>query len=268
MTWSATELESAIRGIRAGSKKFLTNFFAPPAAWPAWIQRGLQVLARSERFLLMTRAEERCTRLFFAADQSCLGEMLAAACKRAGTDPLVADLVGQSRALGELVQTFSDGGFEKYLRLLRLSRIGAFPFDGNASNELQTGAAALDDSATILNLLREQFDIYTDQLPGEDEIRDVIPTGSILGCRHSGQLVGFLWLETTGVTSMVRYWCADPRSGARGVGGALMREYFERTKASARHLLWVRENNARALACYRHYGYQTDGLEDQLMVKR
>ena len=91
----------------------------------------------------------------------------------------------------------------------------------------------------------------------------------ILVVRHSPNTVsGFLWWIQTGLTATIRYWGVDAAWRGCGVGGRLMNSYFGLTRECRRHLLWVRENNVTAAACYDHYGYKPDGLIDQVMVRK
>jgi len=87
-----------------------------------------------------------------------------------------------------------------------------------------------------------------------------------IGSRIAGALAGLLLFERRGVTSTVRHWLVDAAVRHRGVGGALMRRYFEGQRGVRRFLLWVAFDNEDAIRKYRHYGYAPDGLIDIVLV--
>jgi GNAT superfamily N-acetyltransferase len=258
-------LGGLIARVRSNSKRFVTNFFTPATQWPVWIRNGLRVIAISDRFILLARPEKGCVRLFFAGDRAEMTSRLPSA-TNAGSPARAVDLIGQPAQIHDLAEEFLAAGFRSHLRIFRLARAGAFEIASRASGLPPCVSAVREDIPAILELLYENFDIYADQLPGADEVRDAIEVGGIRVARGAAHLAGFLWYEKIGVTAHIRYWCVNPGARGCGVGGMLMRDYFNSTRGCARHLLWVRDNNAQAAACYRHYGYTPDGLQDQVMI--
>lgn len=265
-TVSVSELEALMHGARNGTRAFVTNFFVPREQWSGRLQHGLRVLKKTDQLVVLIRAEHKCSRLFFAGARAALPVALTGL-RGTASHPLVIDLIGRAAQVQDLAQEFCHAGFRSYLRLIRMSRSGVFHFADQDGRLPLCVPAKSSEARSILKLLRQHFDVYTDRLPSREEIREAIDGGELRVAKNGRRLEGFLWQERTGVTSTVRYWCSDDQARGRGVGGRLMRDYFQNNHECARHLLWVRENNATAINCYQHYGYSPDGLQDHVLIR-
>ena len=81
-------------------------------------------------------------------------------------------------------------------------------------------------------------------------------------------IMGLLFFEVDGLTSVLRYWLVGAGFRDQRVGARLIRSYFASCPAVKRFTLWVRSDNETALAKYRNYGYAADGLVDQVVIRR
>lgn len=261
------ELETILRQVRTGAQRFATNFFTLPEELSLWIGRGLRIVASSERFVVLARPEKDCTRLFFSGSRSEMTSVLSMALQ-AVCKPCVVDLVGNLKANSDsdIANEFLNHGFIPYMCLSRLARKNAFEFPNGGSFLSSCGSADPGNAVEILGYLRGSFDLYADQIPGEEEIMGAISNGQVRVLRLTEGLSGFLWFEKRGATSLIRYWWVSEDNRGRGIGSQLMRDYFSVTRDCARHLLWLREDNRPAAACYRHYGYSPDGIKDHVML--
>src|SRR5262249_25874678 len=122
------------------------------------------------------------------------------------------------------------------------------------------------DSKAILHLLQASFNRYADQLPAPYELQEAVANNHILAAKKEETLGGFLFFETQGLTSTVRYWVVDEQFRSLRLGSALMRHYFAAQKAVRRFILWVTAKNENALQKYRHYNYAPDGLVDHVLA--
>ena len=77
-----------------------------------------------------------------------------------------------------------------------------------------------------------------------------------------------LFFEVTGQSSLLRHWVVDGAHRDRRVGSRLMRRYFADCKDVRRFTLWVISDNDNAIDRYKHYGYQQDGLIDQVLMRQ
>lgn len=262
---SVVELEPLLAKVRKGSRQYVTNFFVAPNRWGDWLRRGVQGQLSDDRVLLLIRKEEACQRIFFAGDRMDVVPALAEAVFPSDK-PVVIDLIGHSADTTRWAQDMRDASFRPHLVLRRLSRTGGMEA---ASPEAlaQISGGETRDVDPIFQMMRRDFDPFTDQIPDREEMGEAISSGAVRIIRDGGGAVaGFLWWERAGVTATIRYWCVDRSFRGKGYGSALMKDYFTLAAGCVRHLLWLRENNSTASACYVHYGYAPDGLEDLVMV--
>lgn len=176
--------------------------------------------------------------------------------------PLVADVVCRSSTETNI---FNGTQFRKYMKLIRL-------FMGKpAIDALFMEGVCLADQRQIQSieaLLDNEFDLLVDQIPDRIAIEDAIKRDEILVLRDGTTLAGFLWYETKGKSSAIRYWCVSPEFRDKKVGGRLLKSYLAYCKNSIRHTLWVKEDNNNAIKRYGHYGYKTDSTYDYIYVMR
>ena len=262
---ASRDIEAILARVRTGAVQFVTNFFPMPGELLPWIGRGLRVIATCEQFAVLARPEKGCTRVFFSGSQSELASVLPMAIQGLSR-PCVVDLVTNSKPNSEVLGEFLKVGFTPYVRLSRLARKGAFEFSERNACLPACELAVTGDAVEILGCLHAWFDAYADQIPSTEEILSAVQKGQVRVLRSKQGLSGFLWFEKRGETSLIRYWWVAVVQRGHGIGGHLMREYFNLTKECTRHLLWLRDNNESASACYRHYGYSSDGVQDYVMV--
>lgn len=259
------ELEQALALVRKGPPPHATNFFVAPGRYAAFFRGGIVWLARGEGVAVFARVEKSCLRGFFACGS---GELKNVADKFVplSRQALAVDLLGRGPDAEKQARIFEEAGFARHETVLRLAR-GRVE-DLGTSSTVDVTDATRDDAGPIERLLDSDFDPLADQLPDSESILEAVKERAIRVVRHAGRLAGFVWSEQTGATATIRYWAVDRSARGKGVGSALMRDYFTRLAGCPRHLIWVRSRNAVAAACYEHYGYRADGLVDIIMVKR
>ena len=257
-----SELAARVYEARIDSRHYITNFFIQPDHWESWLRPGVKSRL-IENVLILLRPEKNCYRLFFAGERDGLGSALTAVVPV--DSPIAVDLIGRPEELGSWVQALAPNTFQPYLALHRLSRGVMLLEDG--SGTVQYGIPS--DTEIILSMMHADFDPLTDQIPDVGEVQEALVGNQILVERHApNTMSGFLWWIQSGLTATIRYWGVDAAWRGCGVGGRLMNGYFGLTRECRRHLLWVRENNITAAACYEHYSYKPDGLIDQVMVRK
>ena len=101
---------------------------------------------------------------------------------------------------------------------------------------------------------------------GRHHIDAAIQARQIFAIRCDSALAALLFFETQGFTSTVRYWVVANQFQSVGFGSALIRHYFAAQSAVRRFILWVTVDNENAVKKYRHYGYNPDGLVDNVLV--
>jgi ribosomal protein S18 acetylase RimI-like enzyme len=254
----------AIQQAKAGATAFCTNFFPAQPRLQAWIDHHELFALIRDRAAFFFRKERDFFHFYFAAaSPEVLRSNLLSISQ---TERLIADLVGNEAALASLIAELKTAGFRPYRSLSRLSR-SAQPTESQAAAKgSQVTFAESADRDAIINLLEKSFDPYADQIPLPYEIEAAIQGRQIFAIKCEGALAALLFFETQGFTSTVRYWVVANEFQSRGFGSALIRHYFAAQSAVRRFILWVTVDNENAVQKYRHYGYNPDGLVDNVLV--
>ena len=176
--------------------------------------------------------------------------------------PLVADVVCRFSTEADI---FNGTQFKQYMRLIRL-------FMGKTTiDDRPMECVCFADQSQIPSieaLLDGEFDLLVDQIPDRTAIEDAIKHHEILVLMDGTTLAGFLWHETKGKSSTIRYWCVSPEFRDQKIGGRLLKSYLAHCKNSIRHTLWVKEDNGNAIKRYEHYGYKADNTYDYIHIMR
>lgn len=180
--------------------------------------------------------------------------------------PLVADVIQRDNSHEEMISVLEDAGFTPHRLLFRLNRPIQVPED--STNGAKVQLAHYSNAEEILRCLEKYFDKYSEQLPELDEIEEAISMNRILISLVDHQLAGFLYFESSGQSSILRYWFVSPAVRNQNVGSALIRHYLSASCPNASSQLWVVHDNYNAIDKYKHYGYTRDILEDQIMIRK
>ena len=260
-------LEVLERVRRAGSAP-VTNWFATAERIDYWIARRSLSCLEGENALLILRRDRGFHRVYHsAAGLEALSGVLGSLTRElAGDDVFTADLVGRPLDLEPVAAIYRASGFSDHNCLVRMVRMA--PPEEVAESEPDVVFAGPADVAAVAAFLDRLLDPYTDQIPGEDEIREAASRRNIILVRRGESLGGMLLFETTGLTSHLRYWYVDDSARNQGIGARLMRQFFRLSSGSKRIILWVVNTNADAIAKYRHYGFRPETLVDRIMIGR
>ena len=138
----------------------------------------------------------------------------------------------------------------------------------NVMGEIIEGviAAIPEDADDIAFFLGGLLDRLTEQIPDLDELRLAASEGRLLVQRRGSIVAGMLMYDLNGQTAHLRFWHVAPDARGTGVGRGLMTMFLSRCVHVKRIVLWVIGDNHRSIAIYRHYGFDTDGLLDRVMI--
>lgn len=268
----SARLQEAIQRIKRGAAGFTTTCFASPAQLEAWIERGVLSSLESERSLILLRRDRDFHHIYHvAADAEALSASLAALSSRNGAadfgSALTADLVGRDADVRALADLYRRAGFAEYTSLFRMVRL-ADPATPDDYEDPQVVLAEPVDAPAILAFLERLLDRFAEQIPDRAEIDQAIARQNIIIIRRGPELGGLLFFETTGQTSILRYWFVDDRHRNEGIGARMIKTFFRLCRASKRIMLWVIADNADAIAKYQHYGFRAESLVDQIMIRK
>jgi len=260
---SPADVFAAVQKVKAGASAFCTNFFPVESKLQGWIARQELSVEPAAGAVFIFRNDRDFRHLYFCAANPGALEQGMAALPDLKTMRLATDLVGKDSTLDPLLAALEKNGFRRHLRLQRLARIDRPETAGNGP---AAGFAEKADCPAILELIESSFDRYGEQLPLPYEMEAAIAGRQALTVKRDDELAGMLFFETQGKASTVRFWAVAEKFRARGVGSALMHQYFQIHAAVKRFTLWVDARNENAIQKYRHYGYAPDGLIDHVLV--
>lgn len=264
---------------RAGP--LVTNFYPVPDKLQRSIDRGELFSMTAGNVLFVLRRDRDFLHLSFVA--STAAELAAALRELVASvaETVTVDVLGPRERVAEIAELFVQAGFRGHCALHRMTKVTkpAAMSPPPAAPDPEVVFASRDDAAALAGMLETALDRHAEQIPDEDEMTRavsdrkvlVVRSGPAIGeaeSRGVGSIAGLLFFERTGQSSLLRHWLVDPAHRDQRIGARLMRRYFADGKDVRRFLLWVISDNHNAIDRYRHYGYQQDGLIDQVLIRR
>jgi len=261
------QIQEIIITLRAYKEGFITNFYFNEDKCILLIKKNCLFLLKYEKCNFVLFKEDDFYHLYFISVSS---KQLCIALERLATDysgvTFVADIVGSNVVVTEFTEFFEQYGFEKYSKLFRMSRIKAVEPDVESDSSIEY--ATPEWASQIKNLLNTYFDKYSEQIPFPEEINQWINDKRIIGIHENKRIIGFVIFEINGLTSYLRYWFVSPEHRDKKIGSALLRRFFYECRNTKRGLFWVIDSNENAIARYEHYGFKSELLFDQVLIKR
>jgi GNAT superfamily N-acetyltransferase len=277
----AAVYEQMDRARRAGP--LMTNFYPVPDKLQRSVERAELFSMTAGNVLFVLRRDRDFLHLSYVASSAAelapaLREVVASI-----TETITVDVLGRRDHVAPIAELFAQAGFRGQCTLERMTR-------GTKAGQAEPGAqpvppAAADpavvlagegDGAALAGMLETALDRFSEQIPDADEMAKaaaerkvlIIRSGIRSGIGSGDTIAGMLFSEITGQSSLLRHWLVDPAFRDQRIGARLMRRYFADCKDVRRFLLWVISDNHNAIDRYRHYGYQQDGLIDQVLIRR
>ena len=266
-----TQVESvrnAIHRIQGKAKVVHSNFFAASEELRSWIERGCMFYMEAEHALLILRRDRNFSRLYHVATSP---EMLSAELDSMdrvwdASNVLVSDLVGRPEDIDPASRTYREHGFTELRSLCRMTRTSKSPIqEAGDGPEVVFGQSA--DVAAIADFLERMLNPYADQIPATIELQTAVARKQILIAGGRGTIAGLLFFDSKGQTAHIRYWYVGENCRNQGIGARLMKTFLSECRDARRIILWVVSENADAIAKYSHYGFEREGLVDQIMIR-
>lgn len=252
---------------RAGP--LVTNFYPVPDKLQRWVERGELFSMTAGNVLFVLRRDRDFLHLSFVARAiaelgPAVRELVAGV-----AETVTVDVLGPRAQVAEVTEPFAQAGFVGQCELHRMTKVtrpGEPP--PPAAPDPEVVLAGREDGAALATMLETALDRFSEQIPEEEELARAASERKILVIRAGSAISGMLFSEVTGQSSLLRHWVVDPGHRNQRVGARLIRRYFADCNDVRRFLLWVISDNHNAIDRYRHYGYQQDGLIDQVLIRR
>lgn len=262
---SITDLDQAVAAVRRQADHYVTNLYSDRPSLEQWVADRSLTQVTTETSLLLVRQRDDFNQLYFAAiNQDALSNTLQQTLSEI-TRPVIVDLIGPASAIKPIGDNFLSHGFRLRERLLRLSVVPPFKRSSHVfPSNLHVVEARPTDVEWISAALSADFDPLVDQFPSHEELDQLIANRHVLVCLIQDQPAGFVLCYRNGSTALVKYWYVSPAFRGQGVGSALMSALVEPAPRPKRVLLWVKDRNQVAIERYEHYGFQREGLVDEV----
>jgi GNAT superfamily N-acetyltransferase len=243
-----------------------TNFYPSPDKLQRSLDRGELFLRTIGDVLFVVRRDRDFLHLSYVTTKA--ADLAGAVRELVGStrEPLALDLIGKREQIDELAGPFERAGFRAHRALHRMTRHGET--SPTAAPDPEVVFANEGDGVALAAMLEGALDRFAEQIPDDDEMTRAARDRKVLIIRSGSAIAGLLFFEATGQSSLLRHWLVDPAHRDQRVGARLMHRYFADCKDVRRFLLWVISDNDNAIDRYRHYGYQQDGLIDQVLIRR
>jgi len=253
--------------LRAYKKGFITNFYFNEDKCILLIKKNCLFLLKYEKCNFVLFKEDDFYHLyFFAVSSERLDSALKLLMENYSEITFVTDIIGSNTVVTEFTEFFEQYGFEKYSKLFRMSRVKTDEPDEESDFRIEY--ATPEWANQIKSLLNTYFDKYSEQIPFPEEINQWINDKRIIGILEKKRIIGFVIFEINGLTSYLRYWFVSPEYRDKKIGSALLRRFFYECRNTKRGLFWVIDSNENAIARYEHYGFKSELLFDQVLIKQ
>lgn len=260
-------LQEAIGQIKRGGSDFTISLFASKNKIETWTAERTLWMFRREGALLIQRHDGNLLRIYHvASDQPSLSAALGEFVKLTPNHIMVADIVGRLRDVVPIARAYEERGFEIHAQLLRMHRSGIHSATMNAVADVEL--ASIHDVSNLRSFMERWLDPLSEQIQSIAELREAVVSEGVLVVREGDGLSGMLIHETTGQSTVLRYWHVAAHCHGNGIGSRLMHAFLARCATSRRVVLWVLSSNDDAISKYSHYGFSEDGMIDNIMVRQ
>jgi hypothetical protein len=243
----------------------VTNFYPSPDKLQRSIEHRTLYSVSIGNVLFILRRDRDFFHMSYVASRdadlaSALGDLV-------GTigEAMTVDVLGKREHVDDMAGVFGQVGFKSHRTLVRMTAKG--PMEQPVLQpEVELALSA--DGPALAHMLDVALDRFAEQIPDTSEMAAAAADNKVLLVRSGSTIAGLLYFEVTGQSSLLRHWLVDLAYREQRVGARLMRRYFAECTNVRRFLLWVISDNHNAIDRYRHYGYEQDGLVDQVLIRR
>lgn len=260
------ELIDKINSLKRRNKNIVTNAFFSTQQLKSMIDSNEANVKISDDAVVILAEEERLVRLYFyAASFNSLRQILNMLPSRT-SKTIIADVVGKKPQTEKLICELQKLTFRKHNELIRMTRL---PQDFTQTNISNVIVAAPDKADEIMNILYNEFDVYTSHLPTKEKTLKSIANKEITIVVQQEKIVGLAYFETLGERVKYLYQIVvDKNFRGKGIADSLLTYTFEHSSKDTSFQLWVEANNQRAISKYQKYNFVPNGLVDYIMLYR
>lgn len=258
------EINTAIRHVKTG-RKYCTNFCFSYDKLQVWIDKKELRMFLNENTLVMVREHLNYNQgYFWTSDLSSLKNGLSYILSQY---PILSmDVPHFENTKIDYIPILEQVGMKKRTTLRRMVRVN---HKKEFINESNIEYPAMEEAASIQNILVENFDLLYTQIPDLDEIEHSISEKEIIISREQeyGEIAAFFWTERVGKVGHFRYWIAQPKYRNMGnYGMVVYKQAMLRNQDLRKFDLLVREDNDMVIKIHLLHHFRYDGMVNDAYV--
>lgn len=173
--------------------------------------------------------------------------------------PMVTSLVTRrGDNISQKVEIIKNLGFKEYMKHIRMRL-----WEENYTEEKPVyivKLAKLEMLKEIQDILLQQFDVYTEDIPNEKQIKDYIEKGNILvSVSEKNEITGIIVYTCMDDICEILFYTVKEEYRGKGISYSLWVAVKKMLLAKAKgYLLWVRKENKIAKNLYKKLGFKED----------
>lgn len=253
--------------IRLKSNTFRTNFFLSEEKF-GFLTDGKKTIAyRSDNGLYFLIEQDDFYKFFFITnDLNDLKKNLEIINKQFENIMIVSEIVGNQDYLKGILSEFTNTGFCKYTRLMRMNKMRKVMVQFNLpENIYQLGEDRLGE---LQNIYHKYFNKFAEQIPTQRELQKMIKQKDVYYYSDDSEIQGFIIFEKNGITSHLRYWFVSPDHRSKKIGSKLMDVFFTKFEDVKREIFWVIDTNENAIKRYKHFGFIEEEMYNIVLLNK
>lgn len=253
---SAEELKKIISEFKRTKKDSLTNYIPNSALHNKWAQSGNAVIYAFDDGVFITHDKGVMLETIFISDsRENITRCLEVINNDSGKNVVVERVFreGKDKQIGN-----PDYILRRMIRIENRDEI--------KSPSERVEKASVKDINGIREIFTEHFNPLTERIPDNEELERLIKMNGISVVRNSERIIGMIIYEKNPTSIHLRYWWVSPTQRNKGIGADLLRDYFLAGQNCKLQFLWVFSDNNDAISKYRHYGFDFDGIADEIYI--
>ena len=255
-----------ISDLKENSRDCLTNFYPNEEKLDYWIKKSILFTKNTKDTVFYFRKDRDFFHLYFYSRNKLDLEQELKIINSELTDIFIVDYIGNESNINIMVDVLEQCGFHKYIMYKRMKKfINANEILPDVNQDISY--ADLEDAPIIFSMFENNFDRFAEQLPTIDELEIAIRNREIIVLKDAINIAGILIRKMTPKSSLWMFFLVNKEYRNKKIGSKLLSFYFNECK-DKRITMMVLANNYNAINIYKHYGFDFDGIVDQIMTNK
>lgn len=250
--------------IKENGERWETNFYINNDKLAKMIENNqIGFLSTAESCVILWKRSRDFQIYYFSVNLDDLGILLQILQSNTNL-PLVVNVLSSNASIQNMDLYLAKYKFSKYCILRRMVRINK---ETRELPDIKKYKLQVSDAEYIYDIMADNLDTVSDQLPDIEEIRSAISNGEIIGVRSdtTGKVVSLIWYSVSGKSLELKYWVGDRAESGKQNGRAIYSVFEEYTKGFKKIFLFC-HIGAWAESFYMKHDFKRDTVSDNVYV--